>query len=141
LFSKIIKQVGAMVCLLSVILGANIVLAADPAPIRAPIVPPSLNNVLILPHNNADSAENDFGGRLLPLFTTIVISACAGASVLFIIIGAVEMLTAYGNDEKISAGKKTITFAIVGLVIAMLSYAIVTIISSINLNPAPPPAT
>lgn len=122
--------------------------AAPSTTIRAPLIPldkdnqPTLANQLILPHSDpkSASAEGDIGGRLLPTITTIVIAASGGAAVLFIIIGAIQMLTAYGNEEKISQGKKTITFAIVGLVIAILSYTIVTIISSINLN-SPPPTT
>lgn len=131
-----------MVCLLSIMLGTNIAFA-----VRAPIVPldkdnkPTLADQLILPHSDSTTPEGDVGGRLLPTITTIVVGASAGASVLFIIIGAIQMLTAYGNDEKISKGKQTITYAIVGLVIAILSYAIVTIISSINLNSPPPSST
>jgi hypothetical protein len=133
-----------MVCLLSMVLGVNVVFAA-----RAPIIPldadnkTTLSDQLILPHSDSSttgSAEGDVGGRLLPTITTIVISASGGAAVLFTIIGAIQMLTAYGNDEKITQGKKTITFAIVGLIIAILSYAIVTIVSSINLSTPPPPA-
>lgn len=135
-----------MACLLSLLLGVNMAFAATSTTIRAPLIPldkdnqPTLANQLILPHSNSTNAEGDIGGRLLPTITTIVIAASGGASVLFIIIGAIQMLTAYGNDEKISQGKKTITFAIVGLIIAILSYTIVTIISSINLN-SPPPTT
>lgn len=120
-------------------LGANIAFA-----VRAPIIPldkdnkTTLADQLILPHSDSTNPETDVGGRLLPTITTIVVSASAGAAVLFIIIGSIQMLTAYGNDEKISKGKQTITYAIVGLVIAILSYAIVTIISSINLNSPPP---
>lgn len=64
-------------------------------------------------------------------------------AVLFIIIGGIQILTAYGSDEKISSAKKTITYAIVGLLIAILSYAIVTIISSIQIGATTtqPPAT
>ena len=128
-----------MVCVLSVTLSINIAFA-----VRAPIVPldadnkTTLSDQLILPHSNSTTPEGDIGGRLLPTITTIVIGAAGGAAVLFIIIGAIQMLTAYGNDEKISQGKKTITFAIVGLLVAILSYTIVTIISSINLTTLPP---
>jgi hypothetical protein len=140
-----------MACLLSVMLGVNMAFAATSTTIRAPLIPldgdnkTTLADQLILPHSNVDpktgvSSQSDIGGRLLPTITNIVVAASGGASVLFIIIGAIQMLTAYGNDEKISQGKKTITFAIVGLIIAILSYTIVTIISSINLN-SPPPTT
>ncbi|MFC1750864.1 hypothetical protein ACFL2V_18890, partial [Pseudomonadota bacterium] len=72
---------------------------------------------------------------LLPTITQTVIAAAGGLAILFIIIGGVQLLTAYGSDEKVTNAKKTITFAIVGLLIAILSYAIVSIISAVNLTP------
>jgi glucose uptake protein GlcU len=85
--------------------------------------------------------EQFFGGSLLPTITKTIIEAAGVTAILFIIIGGIEILTAYGNDEKIGKGKKTVTFAIVGLLISILSYAIVSIISGINLNtPTPTPA-
>jgi len=56
---------------------------------------------------------------------------------LFIIIGGIQILTAYGNDEKITNAKKTIQYAIVGLLIALLSYAIVSIIGGLNIGQNP----
>ena len=53
------------------------------------------------------------------------------------IVGGIQILTAYGNEEKVSAGKKTMTYAIVGLLIAILSYAIVSIISGVRLAGTP----
>lgn len=77
--------------------------------------------------------EQYLGGIFLPTITRIVIASAGAMAVIMIIIGGIEMLTAYGNEEKIGNAKKTITYAIVGLVVAILSYAIVTIISSIKL--------
>lgn len=101
---------------------------------RPPIIPAGTD--LVIPHqtDTSVSPEQDFGGRLLPTITQVVIGATGGCSILFIIIGAIQILTAYGNDEKIGSAKKTITFALVGLIISMLSYAIVSIISAVNLN-------
>lgn len=108
---------------------------------RPPIIPDSTqaDKTLIIPTGGSENPEQYFGGAFLPTITRTVIAAAAGLAVLFIIIGGIQILTAYGNDEKIGQAKKTITFAIVGLLIAILSYAIVTIISSIQL--APPTST
>jgi hypothetical protein len=102
---------------------------------RPPIVPPGTEGLFIPNSGSSNVApEEYFGGSFLPAITRNVIAGSGAVAILFLIIGGVEILTAYGNEEKITKGKKTITFAIVGLLIALLSYAIVTIISSINLN-------
>ena len=70
-----------------------------------------------------------FGVKFLTGFWGLV----AATSVIFIIIGGLQMHLAFGNDEAVGTAKKTLTWAIVGLVIAILSVGIVRIISSINL--------
>ncbi len=67
------------------------------------------------------------------MVTQSVIALTGALAVLFIIVGAIQILTAYGKTDKIEAAKKTITWAIVGLLIAILSYAIVSVISAIQL--------
>ncbi len=50
-----------------------------------------------------------------------------------LVIGAYHMLTAYGVEDKYKKGKDIIQYSLLGMVIVMLSYAIVQIISSISL--------
>jgi|WetSurMetagenome_2_1015567.scaffolds.fasta_scaffold118474_2 hypothetical protein len=124
---------------------AYVALAAIPAVFaqRPPIIPPGAetSETLLIPKSPTGSAEETyFGGVFLPQLTTTIIAMAGVTAVLFIIIGGVQILTAYGNDEKIGKAKKTITYAIIGLLAAILSYAIVSIISAINLNPSPTPA-
>jgi hypothetical protein len=104
---------------------------------RPPIIPAGSESTdaLKIPHTPAGQVEEQYiGGSLLPSITRTVIAAAAATAVLFIIIGGIQILTAYGADDKVGKGKKTITWAIVGLLISILSYAIVTIISSIKLQ-------
>lgn len=100
-----------------------------------PIIPPGAGE-LIIPHTTVTAGQTEeqtLIGTILPNATKVVIALAGSLAFLFIIIGGIEILTAYGDDEKLGNAKKTITFAIVGLIIALLSYAIVSIISSINL--------
>jgi hypothetical protein len=106
----------------------------------APIIPPGTEDQgvkLYIPHTPQRAAsEGQFiGEEFLPSLTQTIIALAGGFAFLFIIIGGIQILTAYGNDEKIGNAKKTITYAIVGLLIAILSYAIVSIISGIRLTP------
>jgi len=69
---------------------------------------------------------------VIPEITNIVVGLTGGLALLFVIISGIQILTAYGNEEKIAAGKKTLTWALLGLLISILSYAIVQIIVSIK---------
>lgn len=104
-----------------------------------PIIPPGVESeALIIPH--ADDPENQgayFQGTYLPAITSVIIGMAGGLAFLFIVIGGIQLLTAYGDEEKITGAKKTITYAIVGLLVAILSYAIVSIISGIQIGQTP----
>lgn len=50
--------------------------------------------------------------------------------VIFIIIGAFQLLTARGNPENISKGRKTITWAVIGFVVILLAASIAALIKN-----------
>ncbi len=52
-------------------------------------------------------------------------------AVMFIIVGGFQMVMAAGNEEMYLKAKKTIIWAILGLVIAMLAFSIVAIVQSL----------
>jgi glucose uptake protein GlcU len=55
--------------------------------------------------------------------------AVAGSlAVLFIIVGGIRYITAYGNEEQTESAKKTLTNAIIGVVIVILAFVIVRVI-------------
>jgi len=49
--------------------------------------------------------------------------------VLFLIIGGLTILTSRGDEQKLGTGKKTITWAMVGIILLVLAFAIVNIIA------------
>lgn len=51
--------------------------------------------------------------------------------VLFVIIGGFRMITAAGNEEQYIAAKKTITWAILGVVVAVMSFSIIAIVQNL----------
>jgi len=56
----------------------------------------------------------------------------AGAlAILFIIIGAFRMVTSAGDQEQYELGKKTVTYAIIGIVVIALSLLIVNTLITI----------
>jgi hypothetical protein len=54
----------------------------------------------------------------------------AAWAVAFIVIGGFRMVMSQGNEEAYTTAKKTITWAIIGLVIALLSFAIVAMVQN-----------
>ncbi len=120
------------IIVLTVVVGLNLGLAK-----AVPDINPNASgdkpDTILLPGANIPNDEGQgFQKALLPNITKAVIGLTGGLSLLFVIIGSVQILTAYGNDERLVAAKKTLTWAIAGLVIALLSYAVVQIITSIK---------
>jgi len=65
---------------------------------------------------------------LINNITDLALLIAGGIAVIFIILGGISYLTAYGNEEKASAGKKTITWAIIGLIIILLAEVLVSFV-------------
>ena len=67
-----------------------------------------------------------------PFWIKWMILFSAGAAVLMVMIGGVMFMMAGANDEMLSRAKKTVTFAFLGLLLAMFSYFIVKVIDNIE---------
>jgi hypothetical protein len=52
-------------------------------------------------------------------------------AVVFIVIGGFRMIIFSGDEEAVTAAKKSITWSIIGLVVAMLSFSMVAIVQSL----------
>lgn len=68
---------------------------------------------------------------LLVWLINALLFAVGSLSVLFIIIGGIRMSTAAGNQSTFTKGKNTIQWAVIGLILSVLSFSIVAIIQSI----------
>ena len=79
-------------------------------------------------------AGTDSFGDLVLAVIQILLMVVGSLSVLFLIIGGSRYVTAAGNEENAESAKKTMTHAIIGLVIVILSFAIITIITNILLG-------
>lgn len=60
----------------------------------------------------------------------------AALSVIFLIIGGYQYLTAVGNEEQIKVAHKTLIWSLVGIFLAMFSFAIVQIVVNIQFEKA-----
>jgi len=82
--------------------------------------------------NTDPSAQNTLLTKIVPRYTIGFIGFIAGVALLFTIIGGARLAMAYGNEEAIEKGKKQITYSLIALVIALLSYTIVNILINIS---------
>lgn len=73
---------------------------------------------------------NSLGELIVGLIRFLLIMV-GSLSVLFIIIGAVRMVTSAGNEKAVTAGKQTIQWAVLGLVVALMSFSIIAMVQSL----------
>lgn len=60
-----------------------------------------------------------------------ILLAIAGlVAVIFLVVGGFQYITAGGNEERAESSKKTITNAIIGIVIVILAFVIVRVIAN-----------
>jgi hypothetical protein len=100
--------------------------------------------------NVAESAaetQEYYLNTTIPRAINIAIGLMGLATFAGMIIASINMLTAYGNEDKINRAKTNLRYGILGFMIVMLSYAIVSIIVSISIpsqgngDPDPTPET
>lgn len=61
----------------------------------------------------------------------VALSVTGILAVLFIIVGGLRMITSAGDSGAVTAGKNTVKYALFGLILAVLSFAIVRVITNV----------
>lgn len=64
--------------------------------------------------------------EILQFAINIVLYASGSVAVFFLVVGGVRYITSFGNQERMDAAKKTVKYAIIGLLAVILAYALVT---------------
>jgi len=54
--------------------------------------------------------------------------------VIMVLVGAFQMMTAAGNPEKFSQGKKTLTWAAIGFAVVLIAGGVANILKSVLTN-------
>jgi len=86
--------------------------------------PPSVNPI----------TTNTTEGSLVTTLTTIitwVLGFVGILAVLFLIIGGILYIVSAGNQDRVKQAKQTITYAIIGIIVVVLSYWIVKFTESL----------
>lgn len=71
------------------------------------------------------SGNNDKFNKVIENITNTLLFAIGIISVIMIIVGGLKYTTSDGDPAKAKSAKNTVLYAVVGLVIAVLAYAIV----------------
>lgn len=74
--------------------------------------------------------ERDFGNLIKKIVDTFLYLAGAIA-VFFLIWGGFKYIASRGNEEAIESAKKTVTGAIIGIIIIVMAFAIVAIVNNL----------
>lgn len=77
----------------------------------------------------ADMPDNLFGSTgTISEITNVLLYVMGAIAVIMIVIGGLRYVISGGNSTQITAAKNTILYAVIGLVIAMLAYAIINFV-------------
>jgi len=102
--------------------------------VSAAVAPPSHANQV---QKGADDATKDSGIKsakvadaptLVSTVTNALLFIIGAISVIMIIVGGIRYVISNGDSAQITAAKNTILYAVIGLVIALLAYAIVNFV-------------
>jgi hypothetical protein len=69
--------------------------------------------------------------RVVELFAALAILAAGGLSIIFIFIGGFSFILSGGDEGKVKEAIHTIRYAIIGLIVALLSFVFVPFIGSL----------
>jgi hypothetical protein len=85
-----------------------------------------------------EACQNGDGRDLNAVFKTIVNTALyiiGALGVLMLIYGGIRYTTSAGNSKAVEGAKSTIMYAIIGIIVALLAYAIVNFVLNIFNTP------
>jgi len=97
------------------------------------ITTPSISNALTggmqagaISAKGVEQMTDLFGASgVFTTFTSVLLFAIGAISVIMIIIGGLRYVVSGGDSSNITAAKNTVLYALIGLIIALLSYAII----------------
>lgn len=76
-----------------------------------------------------DQAATLFGNTgIFTTVTNVMLFIVGAISVIMIVIGGLRYVLSGGNSTNVTAAKNTILYAIVGLIVAMLAYAMINFV-------------
>jgi len=114
------------------VLMAGIIPVASAAGVQIdPNLHPEYAPVVII----SGGTEADYGNYFLQLIAGGLLYLAGPVAILFIAFSGFQYVTSHGDQNALESAKKTLEWAIIGLVVIILAYAIVRVVIDIALNP------
>ena len=79
--------------------------------------------------NSGGSAKQDLPDVITTIINVMLFIAGALA-VIMIIYGSIRFMTAHGNEKQVESARLIVTYSVIGLIIAILAYALVNFVLS-----------
>lgn len=99
------------------------------------VLAPDTTNALVLPAQEIQKGVNDVGGageqtlgQRIQTIINILLFILGAIAVVMIVIGGVRYTTSNGDSGNIKTAKDTILYAVIGLIVAIMAYAIVNFV-------------
>ena len=86
---------------------------------------------------DSKNPRNYITSIVLPKIAVWLISIIGGISVIFIIIGGLRLTIGLGEDDEYEKGKEEIKYAIIGFLLSILSYAIISLVTNVKFTETP----
>ncbi|MFH1284036.1 MAG: hypothetical protein ABIH78_00380 [Candidatus Peregrinibacteria bacterium] len=112
----------------------NTMIAVTAPTIPKPDLLPGPGPDRITGEEGGGTARNILTETILPFFAIGLIGFVGGLSLVMLIISGVRFAMAYGNEEAITKAKSQAMYSLVGFLIALLSYTIVTIVINLRIG-------
>ena len=77
-----------------------------------------------------DLSKPDGLSNTLKNATNTVLFIAGALAVIMIIYGAIRFMTAHGNEKQVESARLVVTYSVIGLIIAILAYALVNFVLS-----------
>ncbi len=78
--------------------------------------------------SQADDVPQDLAGDVFKDVVNILLFIIGAVSVIMLIYGGIRYTTSGGNANSVTAAKNTIMYSIIGLVVAILAFAVVNFV-------------
>lgn len=77
---------------------------------------------------NVASKSGEYGAGLIQFGIGIFLGIIVIASIFFLLWGGIQWIISEGDKQKVAAARARITYAIIGLIVSLLSFFIISII-------------
>lgn len=74
--------------------------------------------------------ENSTIGDVFVYVIKIALAIAFAVAVVFVIYGGYLYITSGGNEEQATTGRRTVTYAVIGIIIIILSFVIISVIAN-----------